>query len=342
MLDVRRLAPPERALTRAARSPPWRRRSGYTPSAVSQSLARLEREAGMRAARARRPPRAADPAARRPRRAAERVLAELDAAEAELAAAHGAVRGAGGDRRVPERGARLVVPAVRRSPAPPGARSCAVREHEPEDGIALLRSGELDVLVSEYYDDVEPASVGGLEAPPAAHRAAAAGAARPGASVAPVELREHCATRRWIGGLAGTQYAVAVERACRAAGLHAANRAPRRRGVAVIALAAAGLGVGAAARNRARTAPRVGATCARGPSRRAGTSPRSCAAAPPLVQHWPLATSDSTVSRRPWRSAKTSETSRSSRTSTTARRRSSTPCSGSPARSATTRTSTTA
>jgi hypothetical protein len=38
-----------------------------------------------------------------------------------------------------------------------------IREHGPEDGIPLLRSGELDLLVSESYEQVAGAPVGGLE-----------------------------------------------------------------------------------------------------------------------------------------------------------------------------------
>src|SRR4051795_7775535 len=67
---------------------------GYTPSAISQSLAQLEREAGVAllerdGRRVPLPPAAHSLVAR-----TDRVLAELDEAEAELAAEHGAVRGA--------------------------------------------------------------------------------------------------------------------------------------------------------------------------------------------------------------------------------------------------------
>src|SRR5918997_1079412 len=67
---------------------------GYTPSAISQSLLQLEREAGVPllerdGRRVRLTPAAHGLVAR-----TDRVLAELDAAEAELAADHGAVRGA--------------------------------------------------------------------------------------------------------------------------------------------------------------------------------------------------------------------------------------------------------
>src|SRR5918992_4846103 len=136
---------------------------GYTPSAVSQSLARLERETGV--ALLERDGRRVrlTPAARGLVAATDRVLAELDAAEAELAAEHQTVRGEIVIGAFPSAAAGLVVPAL----AALGERhpdlACVVREHEPEDGIALLRSAALDLLVSESYDDVPSAPVGGLE-----------------------------------------------------------------------------------------------------------------------------------------------------------------------------------
>src|SRR5918992_2891436 len=85
---------------------------GYTPSAISQSLAQLEREAGATllerdGRRVRLTPAAHGLVAR-----TERVLAELDAAEAELAAEHEAVRGEVVIGAFPSAAARLVVPAV--------------------------------------------------------------------------------------------------------------------------------------------------------------------------------------------------------------------------------------
>src|ERR1700755_2492637 len=92
MLDVKRL----RLLTELSRRgtiAAVARTVGYTPSAVSQSLAQLEREVGValleRCAR----PAPRTPAARALVRRAARILQELDAAEAELAAEHETVQG---------------------------------------------------------------------------------------------------------------------------------------------------------------------------------------------------------------------------------------------------------
>jgi DNA-binding transcriptional LysR family regulator len=213
---------------------------GYTPSAVSQSLAQLEREAGI--ALLERDGRRVrlTAAARRLVERVDRVLAELDVAEAELAAEQGAVRGEIVIGAFPSAAASIVAPAVIKLRYP--ELSCAIREHEPEDGLALLRSGELDVLVSESYDDVPPAPAGGLEQHvllseplllvlPADHPA--------GEPVDVSTLRDEA----WIGGLPGTQYATLVERTCRAAGF--APRIVHRADDAGLlqALPAAGLGV---------------------------------------------------------------------------------------------------
>ena len=134
------------------------------------------------------------------------MLAELDAAAAELAAEHGTVTGNVVIGAFPSAAVQLAVPAVRELHARHAELDCNVREHEPEDGIPLLRSGALDVLISERYDNVAPAPAGGLEEHlllseplllvlPADH---------PGED--PVDLTT-LAGEPWIGGLAGTQYA---------------------------------------------------------------------------------------------------------------------------------------
>src|ERR687893_2529625 len=165
MLDLRRL----RLLSELARRgtiAEVARVVGYTPSAISQSLLQLEREAGIplleRDGRRVR----LTPAARGLVARTDRVLAELDAAAAELAAEHGVVRGSVVIGAFPSAATGLVVPAVRDLRARHAELECTVLEHEPEDGIPLLRSGALDVLISERYDEVTPARAGGLEEHP--------------------------------------------------------------------------------------------------------------------------------------------------------------------------------
>jgi DNA-binding transcriptional LysR family regulator len=187
---------------------------GYTPSAVSQSLAQLERETGV--ALLERDGRRVrlTPAAHGLVAATDRVLAELDAAEAELAAEHETVRGEVVIGAFPSAAAGLVVPAVAQIAERHPDVSCVVREHEPEDGIPLLRSGALDLLISESYDDVPSAPVGGLES----HRLLSEPLLL--VTAAGDEAGDLTAYRdaAWIGGLAGTQFAAALDTACAAAG----------------------------------------------------------------------------------------------------------------------------
>src|SRR3954465_4932623 len=170
MLDVKRLrllAELSRRGTIAAGA----RVVGYTPpalppAAVSQSLAQLEREAGVAllerdGRRVRLTPAAIQLVER-----ADRVLAELDAAEQELAAQHRGGQRSGGSGAFPSAAASIVVPALKELAARFPELAVTVREHEPEDGIPLLRAGELDLLISESSDDIPPAPAGGLEAPP--------------------------------------------------------------------------------------------------------------------------------------------------------------------------------
>jgi DNA-binding transcriptional LysR family regulator len=216
---------------------------GYTPSAISQSLAQLEREVGVAllerdGRRVRLTPAAHGLVAH-----TDRVLAELDAAEAELAAEHETVRGEIVIGSFPSAAAGLVVPAIVELAARHPELSCTVREHEPEDGIALLRSGELDLLVSESYEGVDPAPIGGLESHLLLTEQLLLVLPRDDPAREPVRL-ETLADAAWIGGLAGTQFAAVVERACRAAGfapgvIHRADEA-----FLVQTLVASGLGIG--------------------------------------------------------------------------------------------------
>jgi DNA-binding transcriptional LysR family regulator len=216
MLDVRRLRLLSE-LSRRGTIAEVARVVGYTPSAISQSLAQLEREVGVTllerdGRRVRLTPAAVGLVAR-----ADRVLAELDAAEADLALEHETVRGSVAIGAFPSAAAGLVVPAVVDLSGRHPELTCSVREHEPEDGIPLLRSGELDLLVSERYDGVKPAPSGGLDSHLLLTEPLLLVVPEDDRSEGPVALRT-LADMDWIGGLPGTQFAVAVEQACRAAG----------------------------------------------------------------------------------------------------------------------------
>src|SRR5580693_9440050 len=121
---------------------------GYTPSAVSQQLAALEREAG--AVLLDRTARAAEltDAGRRLVDHAERILALIEAAEADLSAA-------GPTGRVtvtafPTAAVAFGPALVRRVRANPGM-SLLLRETQREEGLRLVRTGEADVaLVADW------------------------------------------------------------------------------------------------------------------------------------------------------------------------------------------------
>jgi DNA-binding transcriptional LysR family regulator len=121
---------------------------GYTPSAVSQQLATLEREAG--AVLLDRTARAAEltDAGRRLVEHAERILAMVEAAEADLSSA-------GPIGRVtvtafPTAAVAFGPALVRRVRAHPGL-TLLLRETQREEGLRLVRSGEVDVaLVADW------------------------------------------------------------------------------------------------------------------------------------------------------------------------------------------------
>jgi DNA-binding transcriptional LysR family regulator len=242
MLDVRRLRLLSE-LSRRGTIADVARLVGYTPSAVSQSLAQLELEVGVplleRDGRRVR----LTPAARSLVARTDRVLSELDAAEAELAAEEGTVRGSVVIGAFPSAAAGLVVPAVAELSELHPDLNCTIREHEPEDGIPLLRSGELDLLVSESYDNVTSAPVGGLESRPLLSEPHLLVLPLGHPAREPVPLSS-LSQAPWIGGLAGTQFGAMLEQVCRSAGF--SPRVVHRADDAVLhkALAAAGLGVG--------------------------------------------------------------------------------------------------
>jgi DNA-binding transcriptional LysR family regulator len=81
----------------------------------------------------------------------------------------------------------------------------------------VLRSGELDVLVSESYEGVPAVPTGGLEAHELLTEPLLLVLPREAASPEPVALAS-LAAAPWIAGLAGTQFAAALDGACRQAG----------------------------------------------------------------------------------------------------------------------------
>ena len=132
---------------------------GYTPSAVSQQLAALEREAGV--ALLDRTARAAEltDAGRRLAEHAERILAMIEAAESDLSEAGpvGRVTVAAFPTAAVAFGPAL----VRRVRAHPGL-TLLLRETPLEEGLRLVRTGEVDVaLVADWSGRLASAESGG-------------------------------------------------------------------------------------------------------------------------------------------------------------------------------------
>ena len=189
----------------------------YTPSAVSQQMALLEHEVGMRLLeRHSRGVRLTD-AGRVLLGHAERALAHMEAARAELASlaelphgrlALGAFGSAWGDL-VPKAAARF------RDAHPDVA--LALREVEPREGIAAVRSGELQLAVIFEPNAADPGHLASVEVEPLAADALVAvlPAAHPLAAEPDVALGA-LATETWVlaTGACGEQ----VREACRAAG----------------------------------------------------------------------------------------------------------------------------
>jgi DNA-binding transcriptional LysR family regulator len=193
---------------------------GYTPSAVSQQLAVLEREAGTRLLeKAGRGVRLTD-AGRLLARHARVLLSAAEAAEADLASLTGEVRGtvrAGGLQSATR---RLLIPAVARLLDDAPQVRVEVTELELEQALPELRLGALDLVVSDEYDGHPRPRPAGLRYEllhreplhlvlPAAHPAA-----RDGGPVAVAALRDDV----WVAAAAGTGHHDLVVGTCRSLG----------------------------------------------------------------------------------------------------------------------------
>ena len=192
---------------------------GYTPSAISQQLAKLEAETGRRLLEPVGRGVVLTDAGRTLALHAREVLDRLEAAEASLEAGErltGTVRVAA--FQTAARG--LLVPVFEELRSVQPLLVGELVDQEAESALPRLRSGELDLVVAEEYAHAlrprDPRlarhDLGAdelLVALPAAHPAARAGGA-----VALADL----ADEPWATPWAGTHYASMVESACRTAG----------------------------------------------------------------------------------------------------------------------------
>jgi DNA-binding transcriptional LysR family regulator len=123
----------------------------FTPSAVSQQLAVLEREAGVPLLeRAGRGVRLTDPA-RVLVRHADALLERAERAEAELAAASGTVAGRARVASFQSAAFHLAVPAMQAlAHEAPGLR-CELVEAEPEESLPTLPLGDVDLVLGDEW-----------------------------------------------------------------------------------------------------------------------------------------------------------------------------------------------
>jgi DNA-binding transcriptional LysR family regulator len=211
----------------------------YTPSAVSQQLAALEREAGLplleRTGRRVR----LNAAARALVEHAEAVLGELERAEAMLAAARATLTGSLRVGVFPS--ARVILPdaLVRLGREQPGLELTVV-DVDPVQATELLRAGDLDAALTHDYDRVpqpqHPALTSRIVFTEPMYLASPHPPARPDAPVASF------ADGPWVMGTDGTLCRLAAERICHAAGFPPRIRHRVDDFAIVLALVAAGQG----------------------------------------------------------------------------------------------------
>jgi DNA-binding transcriptional LysR family regulator len=191
----------------------------FTPSAVSQQLAQLQREAGVplteRVGRRLR----LTEAGLRLVEHADALLARVEEAEAELQSAAGAVYG-------PLRVASLQTPML--SLVPAAVRQLTSRypdlrvelvEAEPEQSLPALALGEFDVAIAEEYDDAPRRRLPGLDREELCRDGIVAvlPAGHPLAASERVSL-DALAGEAWLSPHPDTQFAQSMVRTCRLVG----------------------------------------------------------------------------------------------------------------------------
>jgi DNA-binding transcriptional LysR family regulator len=193
---------------------------GYSPSAISQQLAALEREAGARLLeKAGRGVRLTDAGHLLAQHAAV-LLDAASAARADLASLTGEVRGTVRLGGLQSATRRLLIPAVARLRTEHPRLRVEVTELELEQALPELRLGGLDLVISDEYDGHPRPRPAGLEfrplhdeqlklVLPADHPQAGAGGAVPVAA-----LREDV----WVSSAAGTGHSAVVVGTCRSLG----------------------------------------------------------------------------------------------------------------------------
>jgi DNA-binding transcriptional LysR family regulator len=193
----------------------------FTPSAVSQQLAVLEREAGVALLeRAGRGVRLTDAALVLVRHA-EALLGRADLAEAELAAAGGTVAGRGRIAAFQSVALRIVAPALHALARDAPGLQCELVEAEPEASLPALALGDIDLVLADEWQHQPHARPDGVDRHDL-HRDPLRVVLPDGHPLArrhrrTVPLRE-LAGEAWTTGHRGMGWAGVTERACRELG----------------------------------------------------------------------------------------------------------------------------
>lgn len=214
-----------------------------SPSAVSQQMSTLEREAGVelleRVGRGVR----LTPAGKRLVAYTERVLVVLEEAQADVdAVAHG-VAGRVHTSAFPTAARALLVPALARIKAAYPRLQLSMVDLEPEDGIPLLRIGELDILLTYEFEMLPPREQPGLERVPLMSEpmAVALPTSHPLAA-GPVRVAD-LADEQWIVGRDGSSFLDVQVRVSNAAGYEPKVDLHSNDYQVILAAVEAGLGV---------------------------------------------------------------------------------------------------
>ncbi|HYH30420.1 MAG TPA: LysR family transcriptional regulator [Pseudonocardia sp.] len=215
---------------------------GYTPSGVSQQLALLEREVrtpllvreGRRVA--------LTEAARVLVGHAERVLAELEAAEAALAGLSRSVTGVARLAAFPTAAAAFVPAAIARCRAEHPDLRVVLSEEETDEALLAVRSGRLDLALVYEYALLPRLADPGVDVDPLLTEPLLA--VLPAGREAPEQLP--LATLRdeaWIAPHSDTALRTVLDRACGLAGFAPSIDYASDDYTVIVALVAAGLGV---------------------------------------------------------------------------------------------------
>src|ERR1700689_5445411 len=138
---------------------------GYTPSAVSQQLAVLEKEAGTPLLARPAGSGALTDAGKRLAMHAERILAMVEAAEADLSAQAAQPSGRVVVTAFPS-AAVAFAPALARSLAEHPQLTLLLREADPAEGLKLARSGEVEGAIVDDWTGRMWADLGSVAANP--------------------------------------------------------------------------------------------------------------------------------------------------------------------------------